>query len=172
MLRYWNGDAVDVLAGGTTPRRALWIAAALGDVKAVGRSLNGQGRPTLEARRLRPDFVAAGLPGLAPLPDADDEEILAEALLVAMLNGRTTVLEYLASRGAPLNTLAFGTPLIAMATGSFMVSTVECLLRCGADPDLHDEIRGPSARELASELLDQQPEDAARQRLAALYGPV
>src|SRR5688572_31507748 len=38
-------------------------------------------------------------------PDADDEEILMEAFFVAMLNGRTAVLEHMVSRGFPVNSL-------------------------------------------------------------------
>jgi hypothetical protein len=172
LLRYWNGDAVDVLAARATPRRALWIAAGLGDVDGVRGFLDRRGRPTAAARRLRPDFVAAGRV-LPPLPDADDEELLVEAMLVAVLNERSAVLEYLASRGAPLNSLVFGWPLLTIAVGNGMAAVVECLVRCGADLDVrgeHPQDQHGSARELARTLFEQRPENAVGRRIVELCG--
>lgn len=132
LVRYWNGGAVDVLAARATPRKALWISAGLGDVEGVRRFLDSQGKPTRAARRLRPDFVAVGPPGFMPqLPDADDEELLLEALVVAMLNGRVEIIEYLAARGAPVNSLAYGKPLVAIATVNGMTAVAEALARAG-----------------------------------------
>lgn len=132
LVRYWNGEAVDVLAASATPRKALWISAGLGDVEGVRCFFDVQGKPTRAARRLRPDFVAVGPPGFMPqLPDADDEELLLEALLVAMLNGRVEMIEYLAARGAPVNSIAYGTPLIEVAAGNGMTAVAEALARAG-----------------------------------------
>src|SRR5690606_2759478 len=121
--------------------------------------LDASGRPTPAAHRLRPDFVAVGRPMLPPpLPDADDEEILVEALFVAMLNRRSAVIEYLASRGAPLNSLIYGVPLVTFAVGNVMTAAVEALVRSGADLDLRGEHsfsrtdRVRTARELARDL--------------------
>lgn len=174
LLRYWNAEAVDELAAYARPRRALWIAAALGDVNGVRDFLDARGRPTVAARQHRPDFVAAGRPWFMPLlPDADDEEILAEALLVAMLNGRVTMLEYLASRGAPVNSLVFGMPLVTLAVANRMTAAVEGLVRGGADLDLRAGHRagGPagSARELARERFEQRPDSESR-RIVELCG--
>lgn len=173
LLRYWNADAVDVLAARATPRRTLWIAAALGHVDGVRNFLDANGRPTPAARQLRPDFVAAGRP-FVPLVDADDEELLAEALLVATLNGRTAMLEHLASRGALVNTLVYGMPLVTLAVGNGLTAAVEGLVRVGADLDLRGGIhaRGPSgtARELARELFEQAPEADSRRRIVELCG--
>jgi hypothetical protein len=171
LLRYWNGDAVDALAARATPRQALWIAAGLGDVNGVAGFLDRRGKPISAARRLRPDFVAAGAPTfMTPLPDPDDEELLVEAMLVAMLNRRTAVLEYLAARGAPLNSLVAGAPLVTIAVGNGMEAVVECLVRCGADLELHGERLHHSTRRLACELFAQRPEDAVRRRIVALCG--
>jgi hypothetical protein len=132
LVRYWNGEAVDLLAARAAPRKALWISAGLGDVEGVRSFLDSRGKPTRAARRLRPDFVAVGPPGFMPqLPDADDEEFLLEALLVAMLNGRVEMIEYLAARGAPVNSLAYGKPLIEVATGNGMTAVAEVLARAG-----------------------------------------
>lgn len=133
LVRYWNGEAVDVLAARATPRKALWISAGLGDVGGVRAFLDSDGKPTRTARRLRPDFVAVGPPGFMPqLPDADDDELLLEALLVAMLNGRVEMIEYLAARGAPVNSLAYGKPLIEVATGNGMTAVAEALARASS----------------------------------------
>jgi hypothetical protein len=171
LIRYWNGDAVDVLAARTTPRRALWIAAGLGDVDGVRGFLDRRHMPTAAAHRMRPDFVAAGMQGaMTPMPYADDEEVLLEVLLVAVLNGRTKVLDYLASRGAPLNSLLYGAPLIHIAVGNAMVDVAECLVRGGADLDLGGPGSRTSAREMAREWFELFPADAARRRVVELCG--
>lgn len=170
LLRYWNGDAVDVLAARVRPRRALWIAAGLGDVAGVRAFLNARGRPTPEARRLRPDFDAAGVGALPALPEADDEEILFEALLVAALNGRAATIAELAARGAPVNSLLYGLPLLNITVGNAMLAATESLLRAGADLDLRGRRPDLTPRELARDLFEQQPEDTARRRIAELCG--
>lgn len=171
LIRYWNGEAVDVLAAHVRPRKALWIAAGLGDVQGVRRSLDTGGKPTRAARRLRPDFDAAGQFGmLSQHPDPDDEEILMEAFVVAMLNGRTAVLEYMASRGFPLNSLIYESPVINLAVGNEWVPVVECLVKCGADLDLKGRQPDMSAREIARELFEQSPEIPERRRIIELLG--
>ena len=169
LLRYWNGDAVDVVAAHSTPRDALWIAAGLGDVDGVRHFLDRHGRPTAAARRLRPDFDAVGLP-MASLPNPDDEELLVEALIVATLNGRTSVLEEMAARGAPLNSVLHGEPVINFAVGNGMASAVECLVRCGADLDIRGRRPDRSARELARSMFEHMSNDADRRRIVELCG--
>jgi hypothetical protein len=170
LLRYWNGEAVDVLAERVTPRRALWIAAGLGDVAGVRTFLDARGRPTPAARRLRPDFDAAGVAPMAALPDADDEELLLEALVVAVLNGRAAVIEDLAARGAPVNSLAYGSPLLTIAVGNAMSVAVESLVRAGADLDLRGRHPDQTPRELARVLFEQAPAHAERRRILAVCG--
>jgi len=165
LLRYWNGEAVDLLAAHATPRKALWIAAGLGDVNGVSRFLDAQGRPTPAARTLRPDFDATGYGGMQPPhPDPDDEEILMEAFFVAILNGRSAVLEFMVSRGFNVNSLVWLTPIINIAVGNAMAPMVECLVRCGADLDLRGWHMNQSARELARELLEHVSSDDDRTR--------
>lgn len=170
LIRYWNGEAVDLLATHTVPRKALWIAAGLGDVDGVRRSLDARGKPTPNARRLRPDWDAVGQRVMVPHPDPDDDEILIEAFVIAMLNGRVAVLEYMASRGFPLNTLAWGSPLVSMAVGNGMVPIVECLVRCGADLDLRGWRPRQSAREIARGMFVDNSHDPARRRIVELCG--
>jgi hypothetical protein len=170
LLLYWSGEAVDALAAHARPRKALWIAAGLGDVDGVRGFLDAQGRPTPAARRLRPDFVAVGLGPWAQQPDASDEEILVETLVVAVLNGRTAVIEYLASRGAPLNSLLFGMPICMLAFNSRTTEMLECFVRCGADLDLPTGDSNGSPRELARKLFEQSPENPLRRDFVVVCG--
>lgn len=171
LLRYWSGDAVDALAARTTPRKALWIAAGLGNVDGVRGFLDRNGHPTTEARRLRPDFVAVGASGFMPaLPEADHEELLLETLLVALLNGRTSVIEYMAARGAPINSMIYGSSLVHIAVGNGMTDVVECLLHCGADLDLRGSSPEMTTRELARYMIEQSPGNAKYRRIAELCG--
>lgn len=170
IISYWNAEAVDLVAARVVPRKALWISAGLGDVDGVRRSLDRHGKPTRAAWKLRPDFAAVGPLNMMSPPDPDDEEILMEAFLVAMLNTRTAVLEYMVSRGLPLDSTAWGSPLIMMAVGNLWTPVVECLVRCGANLDLRGWRPEQSARELARELLQDAPNDAQRRRIGELCG--
>jgi hypothetical protein len=168
LIRYWNGEAVDLIAARATPRKALWIAAGLGDMDGVRRSLDANGKPTAAARRLRPEFDMVGQRGLPMHPDPDDEEVLLQAFFVAMLNSRTSIIEYMASRGFNVNTLIWDSPVLNIAVGNAWVPVVESLVRCGADPDLKGWHPDMSAREIARDLLEQAPEDATRRQVAEL----
>jgi hypothetical protein len=171
LIRYWNGEAVDVLARHATARDALWVAAGLGDLSAVRRFLSRDGRPSPTARENRPDWIAVGAQGgPPPLPDPDDDEILLEAMLVAMLNGRTAVLEYVSSSSAAINSIAYGEPLINLAVANRMAPVVECFVRCGANLDLHGIHTRATARELARREFEQSPDDNACRRIALACG--
>ena len=136
--RYSNGDAVDVIAARAHAKPALWIAAGLGDVRTVSTFLDGNGRPIHAVRAHRADFCAMGGPQSIQVPNATDEELLLEALHIAAINGRANVIEYLASRGAPIDSTLFGMPLISVAVGNRWVKVVEAMVRvvriwmCGA----------------------------------------
>lgn len=170
LLRYWNGDIVDLIASRASPRKALWIAAGLGDVDGVRRFLDRNGRPTAAARKLRPDFDAVGPITFPQHPDPADDEILTEALFVAVLNQRTNVIDYLASRGCSVNGLLGGMSLVVHPLSQGWVSTVESLIRAGADLDMSGWQPGYAPRHLARELLIQSPADATRRRIAELCG--
>ena len=170
LIRYWNGEAASLVAARTVPRDALWIAAGLGDVDGVRRFLDRDGRPKLAARRLRPDFDAVGPAPVASHPDPEDEEVLMEAFLIAMLNSRTRVMEYLVSRGLDINSMVWGSPAIHMAIGNAMTSVLESMLRCGASLDLRGWRPASTGRELARELFESMPQDAERRRIVELCG--
>jgi hypothetical protein len=170
LIRYWNGKAVDVIAERAAPRDALWIAAGLGDLNGVRKSLDADGKPAAAARRLRPDFDAVGQRGVLAHPDPDDEEILMEAFFIALLNGRAEVLEYMVSRGFPVNSLVYDSPIINMAVGNWMTEMVECLVRCGADLNLRGWHPTQSAREIARSRFEDAPENATGRRIVELCG--
>jgi hypothetical protein len=110
---------------------------------------------------------------MASHPDPDDEELLMETFMVAMFNGRTAVIEYMASRGCPINSLIFGSPAIALAVGNAWEPVVESLIRCGADLDLEGVARGAmdSARMTARwMLLNSVPVRETNHRIAVLCG--
>lgn len=170
LVRYWNAEAVDLLAARTRPRKALWIAAGLGDVSGMSRFLDSAGKPTQAARHSRPP-LDIGVSGMMPQhPDPDDEEILMEAFLVALLNGRTAVLEYMVSRGYPLDSLAWGAPMISIAIGNAWVPMVECLVKCGANLDLKGWRPHQTPREIARGMFGDDLRNADRRRIAELCG--
>ena len=181
LIRYWNGEAVDLVAARTVPRKALWIAAGLGDLQGVRRLLDANGMPTAEARLVRPDFDAVGH-GMPTPPDPkvsgakvrrtlpEEDDLLMEAAFLALLNGRSSVLALLASRGFDVNSLVWDSPLIHMAIGNAMTPMVECLVRCGADLDIRGWQPSQSGREIARELFESNPNDPDRRRIAELCG--
>jgi hypothetical protein len=170
LIRYWNGEAVDLVAARTVPRKSLWIAAGLGDVEGVSRFLDRHGKPTAAARRLRPDVDAVGQRGMASHPDPDDEELLMEAFAIAAYNGRTVVLEYLVSRGFSVDSLVWGSPMVSVAVGNAWMPVVECLVRCGANLDLAGVGQGTlrSARHMARSNFENAPQNADYRRIVAL----
>ena len=168
MLIHWNAETVDLLAARATPRRALWTAAALGDQKGVESSLDSSGHPLRDSVRLRPPFDAVGALSLASQPDADDEELLAETLFVAAINGRIGVIKYLASRGAPIDSRVYGGTLLSVAVGNGWADVVEVLLDAGADLDLPTDDSNGTPREMGRSFF--RPGDPARRRVAELCG--
>lgn len=177
LLRYMNGDAVDVLAERARPRKALWIAAGLGLVDEVAGFLDKRGKPTRAARERRPDVNAIGSHRLIPQhPDPTDEQLLLEAFFVAMINGRTGVLEHMVSRGFDLNTRLWDTPMVnwavgqAIALGGQWVRVAKCLIRCGADLDLKGWRPHMTAREMAREMFGSMPVTEEGRRIVELCG--
>ncbi len=169
IIKYWNGDAVDVLAAKARPRKALWISAGLGDVAGVRRFLDRDGRPTTAARENRPDFAAVGPVAIPCVPTASDEEVLMEAFFIAVVNGRANVIEYMVSRGFNVNSMVWDSPTLVVAAGNGWTKSVEALIKCGADPHLRGTPNG-SAHDLALQMLENQPPSEDRRRIAQLCG--
>jgi hypothetical protein len=167
LVTYWNTEAVDVLAAQARHPSALWVAAGLGNADGVARFLGRDGKPTVAAYRSRPDF-SVGFAGRPPLPDPDDEEILFEAFMVAMLNRRTNVMEYMAARGFPVDSLAWGSTLISLPVGNSDPDLVECLLRCGASLDIVGYRPEATPRQMARYYF--RPDNLGSHRVLELCG--
>ena len=76
----------------------------------------------------------------------------------------------MASRGFPVNSLVWGSPVIHVAVGNAMTPVVECLVRCGADLDLRGWRTQMSAREVAREMFENTSQDVDRRRIVELCG--
>ena len=93
-----------------------------------------------------------------------------EAFFIAMINGRAAVLEYMVSRGFPVNSLVYDTPIINIAVGNGMTEMVECLVQCGADLNLRGWHPTQSAREIARSRFEDAPENLKWRRIVELCG--
>ena len=139
IVRYMDGECVDLIAQRVTPPRAFWIAAGLGDVDGVQRYIAGKGTLTAKARANRPDLVAMASGPWAHIPlnlEADDLEIMGEAFLVAGWNARWAVMDVLLEAGFPIdydNSLGF--PLLGDAVGNMKLPLAEYLVSRGANLD-------------------------------------
>jgi hypothetical protein len=168
--RCWNGEVVDLLASRVKPRKAFWIAAGIGDVKAVKRYVDERGVPTEAARRVRPDFNAIGYMPMPTNPSPNDEEILWEAFLVAAFNQRFAVMDVLLDRGFPIDYMAWGQPVLHLAVGNGWLEMVEYLVGRGADVNLKGWRPHMSARELAEERFMNQRGAPCSERILQLCG--
>ncbi|MEO5815606.1 MAG: Clp protease N-terminal domain-containing protein [Gemmatimonadaceae bacterium] len=166
LLRYWNGQIVDLIARRATPKDALWTAAGLGDVDGVSRFLDRDGQPTAAAHRHRPDFAAiGGMMTMLSAPVADDVEVLAEAFIVAIVNDRVAVLDYMLDRGFPIDYLGWEMSFVSFAAGNQLLRVVECLVRRGADLDTRGRHPDASARDIARERFENAPTDPTARRI-------
>ena len=97
-----------------------------------------------------------------------------------MINQRVNVMNYLFSRGFPVNSVALVFPMLEFAVAYSMVDAVDCLVHAGADLTLGSSLTNSSPRELARDLFMNQPTDAgwdpeghqrsSRRRVAELCG--
>jgi carboxypeptidase C (cathepsin A) len=152
LVRYKNSACVDVIAERVTPRRALWIAAGLGDVAGVRAFIAGKGRLTAEARLVRPDSMAMGwFVGLPPNFEADDLEIMWEAFQIAGWNHRWATMDTLLDAGLPVDHAPMVWPLLIDAVGNMIdPELTQYLVGHGADVTREWPSIG-SARSLARE---------------------
>jgi hypothetical protein len=169
LVRYWNGAAADLIAARVVPRRALWIAAGLGDVRALDRYFDRHGQPNDAALRQRPDFRAMFPRGfVAPLVITDPQEVVWEAFFVAVLNSRFDVLDALLERGFPIDYLGHGMSALNFAVGNRMVALVEFLVQRGANPELAQRYHAP--RENAESNFQSNPDEQTRRILELVAG--
>lgn len=138
IVRHRNAECVELIAQRVTPRRALWIAAGLGDVDGVRRYIAGKRKLKAEARRNRPDLMAMGAllwRGLPPNPEANDLEIMSEAFLIAGWNGQWAAMDALLDAGFPIDHDKPSGALVGYAVGNMFLPLAEYLVSRGADLD-------------------------------------
>lgn len=169
IVRYRNSACVDLITERVTPRRALWIAAGLGDVAGVRRFIAAKRKLTPEGRLNRPDAMAMGsFDGLPPRREADDLEIMWEAFQIAGWNSRWSTMDALLEAGLPIDHAPIAWPLVIEATGNLMVPLAEYLVSRGADLDR--EWPDGSARSLARFHVRNNPQSEDARRLLAICG--
>ena len=90
---------------------------------------------------------------------------------MAVLNGRTAVIELLIERGFPIDYLGFGgTSLLRFAIGQQSVSMVKALLRLGADLDKKGQWPEQTPREFAREIVRHYPGSSELRTILELCG--
>ena len=161
IYRYWNGEAVDLIARRVKARDALWIAAGLGDVTGVKRYFGNDGKLTDAARENRPDFTAMGHLPSPPTYGDSDLDILWEAFLLAGWNSRFDVMDVLLNHGLPVDYTSWDQPFIGWGIFEGDARLVDFLVTRGAKVD--DRMRGS-----AEELFAQRPHEASRRRILEL----
>lgn len=136
-VKYVNDAAVDLIASHVRPRRAFWISAGLGDVETMLSFIGSDNRPTVEARSDRFDTNVFGLGPIfsrATRPNVSDTEILWEAFMLAGLNGRIPAMDALLNLGFPVNYAPGPENMLVMSVRHHLAPVVEYLLSRGADP--------------------------------------
>lgn len=159
IVRYQNGECVDLIADRVTPRHALWIAAGLGDVPAVRSFIARKGKLTPEGRENRPDMIAIGGKhgtGCPPSLEADDLAIMWEAFRIAGWNGRWAAMDALLEAGLPVDHATLGMPLVLEAVGRVRdgLPLLEYLVSRGADLDREWAFAGGSVRSYARSMVE------------------
>jgi hypothetical protein len=168
IVRYRNSACVDLIAERVTPRKALWIAAGLGDVAGVRSFVEGKGKLTPEGRLNRPDTMAMGsFVGLPPNHEADDLEIMWEAFQIGGLNGRWAAMDALLEAGLPVDHAPVAWPLVTEAVANMHVPLAEYLVSRGADLDREWDSYG-SARAIARFHVRNAPQSEDARRLLAI----
>lgn len=167
IIRYGNGDAVDLIATRVVPRKAFWIAAGIGDVRTMLQFVDRNGVPNESARQNRPDASILGTGGTVR-PDASDREVVWEAFMMAALNSRANAMKALLERGFPVDYTPVWYNALHVSVSYRLERSVEFLLANGANPDFKAWPDQRSPRDLAQAQHDFRPDDAAALSIHAL----
>ena len=171
LVMFKSAECVDLIAQRVRPRRALWVAAGLGDVSGVRSFIAGKGILTPEGRLNRPDPMAIGsFYGFPPTIEADDLEIMWEAFQVAGWNDRWSAMDVLLDAGLPVDHAPIGWPLLMEAIGTLQrVPLIGYLVKRGASVDREWPPHG-SGRVLARQLFEGYPQNEDFRRVLEVCG--
>ncbi len=138
-------ETAELLYESGATQYSLRIASGLGHMERVGRYFTSDGRLTDDAHRGRERWSDSYQYGIdRPLSDAP-EEVLADALSIAVRNDRFEVSDYLIAHGADVNRIVYiGTALHQCALFN-KEEAVRYLIDHGADPAIHDDEHERSA---------------------------
>ena len=165
-------EAADVLVGHGLHRPTLWLAAASGLLPWVRDWVGSDGSLLADPGSYRPDWADVGRPAGAP-PTDDPSEIVGEALVLAALNDRHDVVDYLLYAGADIDARPYqNTTALHFAVQFRRPGMVRCLLNRGASTAIEDANHGADAAGWA-EACDDGSDAAAEIRAligAALAG--
>lgn len=168
LVRYWNGAAAELIARRVVPKRALWIAAGLGDLDGMRAFFDRDGKLIVAAFRDRPDFGLIGSESIPAIPDPSAVDIMFEAALVALINDRPESIGFLLDHGLPIEHGAQEMSLLSLAIGNRSVRSVELLVARGANLDTKGWRPHASARELARQEFVRDSENEACRRILEL----
>jgi hypothetical protein len=169
IYRYWNGDAVDVIAKNVTPRYSPFVAAGLGDVEKFRDYFDRSGKLTAKARLQRPDLMALTGHVAESMPAPSYEQLLWELAFPAALNGRAATFDLLLERGFPID-YDPGMTLLAFAVGNGLLPMVELLVSRGASPDVRGWRPSQTPREMCGVYLGRRMTDPDCRRIVELLG--
>lgn len=146
-------ESADVLVERGLHRSTLWLAAATGQLELVREWVSANGRLLKPAGPYRLNWADVGHQR-GPKPTDDPKEIIEEALVAAMANGRQAVVDYLLTGGASIDARPYNN-----TTGLHFAKPkmVAHLLNSGASTDVEDDHHHSSAVGWATACLDRNP---------------
>lgn len=140
-----SAEALDVLRERhAVHRHALWLVAAAGDSAAVSSFFdNGSLRDVAGA--YRPNFADVGRAPTDP-PGDTPADLIDEAFVFALANGRTGIGDYLLAHGADIDARPYrNTTALHLAIQFRKLDAVLWLLGRGASADIRDDTHGSNA---------------------------
>jgi hypothetical protein len=167
ILRYGDGEAVDVIAALCKHPQTFWGAAGVGDVKTMLRYIDARGEPNEAARANRPDPALLGTGG-SIRPGADAAEVLWEAFVIATLNTRIPAMRAMLDRGFPIDYTPVWYNALHVAVSYRLETAVAFLIDNGANLDFKAGTDQLSPRELAVNQARHSAADVQAQRILAL----
>ncbi|HYV97892.1 MAG TPA: Clp protease N-terminal domain-containing protein [Gemmatimonadaceae bacterium] len=166
LTRNRSRDEINLMLQYVKPRKALWIAAALGDVEQLRRYVRDDGSLTPAGRQHRPDLLALGPTHFPATLTGTDREILAEAFYMAFINERYESMDFFLARGFPIDYSYWGYTTFHWGLNSRNARLVEYCVAHGARAD----IDGSTAEEKDQWLFEADPTSDDARRIYELSG--